>query len=93
MRRARPFVPLLTVVCLLFSLSSFMHAQQRPAITGIAFVRMYTGDPTASAAFYGKTLGYGHADSDGITRYSVNDLQWLEVEPLPTPAPKAYPRT
>ncbi len=87
MRRARLFVPSRAVVCLLLFLSSFARAQQRPAITGIAFVRMYTADPAASATFYGKTLGYGHAESNGITRYSVNDLQWLEVEALPTPAP------
>jgi catechol 2,3-dioxygenase-like lactoylglutathione lyase family enzyme len=65
----------------------FAHSQQRPAITGIAFVRMYTADAAASANFYGNTLGYSHAESDGITRYSVNDLQWLEVEALPSQAP------
>ena len=64
-----------------------VHSQERPAITGIAFVRMYTADSEASANFYGNTLGYRHAESDGITRYSVNDLQWLEVEALPSPAP------
>jgi catechol 2,3-dioxygenase-like lactoylglutathione lyase family enzyme len=64
-----------------------VFAQQRPAITGIAFVRMYTADAAASANFYGNILGYSHADSGGITRYSVNDLQWLEVEALPSPAP------
>jgi catechol 2,3-dioxygenase-like lactoylglutathione lyase family enzyme len=63
------------------------YSQQRPAITGIAFVRMYTADAAASANFYGNTLGYRRADSVGITRYSVNDLQWLEVEALPSPAP------
>lgn len=53
---------------------------------------MYTADVPASAVFYGKTLGFGHtaiADSNDIARYSVNDSQWLEVEPLPTPAPPA----
>ncbi|WP_158942377.1 VOC family protein [Granulicella sp. S190] len=87
MRRIRPFLPLVTLLSLLLSVSGFARSQQRPAITGIAFVRMYTADPAASAAFYGKTLGFGHAESKGITRYSVNDLQWLEVEALPTPAP------
>jgi catechol 2,3-dioxygenase-like lactoylglutathione lyase family enzyme len=87
MRRARPFLSLLTALCLFLSLSSLAHSQHRPAITGIAFVRMYTADPAASATFYGKTLGLGHAESNGIARYSVNDLQWLEVEALPTPAP------
>ncbi len=72
---------------LLLVLPIFANSQQRPAITGIAFVRMYTADAAASANFYSNTLGYGHAESDGITRYSVNDLQWLEVEALPSPAP------
>ncbi len=85
MRRAS--LLLLSVTCLFLTICASAHAQQRPAITGIAFVRMYTADAPASAAFYGKTLGYGHADDKGITRYSVNDLQWLEVEPLPAPAP------
>ncbi len=87
MRRARPFLPLLMASCLLFSVSTIAHSQERPGITGIAFVRMYTADTAASANFYGNTLGYRHADSDGVTRYSVNDLQWLEVEALPSPAP------
>jgi catechol 2,3-dioxygenase-like lactoylglutathione lyase family enzyme len=87
MRRASLLLRLLSVVCLFLTIYSSVQAQQRPAITGIAFVRMYTADAPASAAFYGKTLGYGHADDKGITRYSVNDLQWLEVEPLPSPAP------
>jgi catechol 2,3-dioxygenase-like lactoylglutathione lyase family enzyme len=87
MCRARLFLPLLTVVCLLLSIPNLAHSQQRPAITGIAFVRMYTADAAASANFYGNTLGYGHAESKGITRYSVNDLQWLEVEAVPSPAP------
>jgi catechol 2,3-dioxygenase-like lactoylglutathione lyase family enzyme len=87
MRRVRPLLPLSLALCVILSLSDFSRAQERPAITGIAFVRMYTADPAASAAFYGKTLGLGHTESDGITRYSVNDLQWLEVEALPNPGP------
>jgi catechol 2,3-dioxygenase-like lactoylglutathione lyase family enzyme len=74
---------------LLLTFSCFAWSQQRPAITGIAFMRVYTADPATSARFYNKTLGFGHTESDGITRYSVNDLQWLEVEPLPSPAPAA----
>jgi catechol 2,3-dioxygenase-like lactoylglutathione lyase family enzyme len=71
----------------LFSATFAASAQERPAITGIAFVRMYTADVPVSAAFYSNTLGFGHVESKGIARYSVNDLQWLEVEPLPNPAP------
>jgi catechol 2,3-dioxygenase-like lactoylglutathione lyase family enzyme len=86
MRRASLVLPFVTAICLLITARP-AQAQQRPAITGIAFVRMYTADPTASTAFYGKTLGFAHADGHGITRYSVNSLQWLEVEALPSPAP------
>jgi catechol 2,3-dioxygenase-like lactoylglutathione lyase family enzyme len=62
-------------------------SQQRPAITGIAFVRVYTSDAAASAKFYGKTLGFSSSRAGAITRYPVNDLQWIEVAPLPSPAP------
>ncbi len=62
----------------------------RPAITGIAFVRVYASDAAASAAFYGKTLGYDLAPTlanDGIDRYGVNAAQWIEVTPLPKNPP------
>ncbi|MDE1178600.1 MAG: hypothetical protein PW789_18655 [Edaphobacter sp.] len=62
-------------------------AQKRPAITGVAFVRFYTADATASDEFYAKTLGYSSSKAGDITRYPVNDLQWIEVAPLPSPAP------
>lgn len=70
----------------LFCLSSAavaVRAQERPAITGIAFVRMYSADMKASEAFYGKTLGYRAVDGEGIVRYEVNPSQWMEVEALP----------
>jgi len=63
------------------------HAQRRPAITGIAFVRVYSSDPAATADFYGKTLGYSSSKAGDITRYPVNDSQWIEVAPLPSLAP------
>ena len=62
---------------------------ERPAITGIAFVRMYASNMPASEDFYGKTLGYDHTMQDGILTYLVSDSQSLEVVPLPTPAPPA----
>jgi catechol 2,3-dioxygenase-like lactoylglutathione lyase family enzyme len=71
------------------SVSAIMQAQQRPAITGVAFVRVYASDPTATANFYGKTLGYTSVKDGAITRYPVNDLQWIETTPLPSPAPAA----
>ncbi len=71
---------------LLLAASAFAQ-QQRPAITGIAFVRVYASDAAASAKFYGKTLGYTAAQDRSLTRYPVNDSQWIEVTPLPSPAP------
>jgi catechol 2,3-dioxygenase-like lactoylglutathione lyase family enzyme len=74
----------------LFCLSSVAvvaEAQERPAITGIAFVRMYAADLKASDAFYGKTLGYRAVEDKGIVRYGVNTAQWMEVEALPQGAP------
>jgi Predicted ring-cleavage extradiol dioxygenase len=61
--------------------------QQRPAITGIAFVRVYASDAAASAKFYGQTLGYNATREGSLTRYPVNNSQWIEVTPLPSPAP------
>jgi catechol 2,3-dioxygenase-like lactoylglutathione lyase family enzyme len=54
----------------------------RPAITGIAFVRVYTSKDAASAEFYGKTLGFSANQAHEIARYPVNDSQWIEVTPL-----------
>jgi catechol 2,3-dioxygenase-like lactoylglutathione lyase family enzyme len=70
---------------LLCLLASFACAQQRPAITGIAFVRMYTADPVASTAFYKDKLGLDETTKNGVAHYAVNDSQWLEVAPLPAP--------
>ncbi len=65
-----------------------MAGQTRPAITGIAFVRMYSADGAASDAFYGKTLGFEKVlGADGIARYGVNEAQWLEVAKLPADPP------
>ncbi len=65
-----------------------LGAQQRPAITGIAFVRMYASDGAASSAFY-KSLGYKEeAEPAGMKEYPVGRTQWVEVLPLPSPAPE-----
>jgi catechol 2,3-dioxygenase-like lactoylglutathione lyase family enzyme len=76
-----------SVLLALVAASVFAHAQQRPAITGIAFVRVYASNPAASAAFYGNTLGFHGTPSNGLTVYAVSDSQWIEVKPLPTPPP------
>ena len=65
-------------------------AQDKPAITGIAFVRFYGSDLAASDAFYGKTLGFEKVSgADGIARYGVNPAQWIELEKLPAGTPAA----
>lgn len=76
-------------VAFLLASGAFGWSQQRPAITGIAFVRVYTSDAAASSKFYGQTLGFSSSKdkTEGITRYPVSDLQWIEVAPLPSPAP------
>ena len=72
------------------------QAQQRPAITGIAFARMYTSNPPAADNFY-KMLGFQpepeirgpHGTEEFLQRFDVSPSQWIEVVPLPTPAPRA----
>ena len=64
-------------------------AQVRPAITGVAFVRVYSSDAAASAKFYGGQLGYDHAGHSGLGRYRVNAAQWIEVVAMPSPEPTA----
>jgi catechol 2,3-dioxygenase-like lactoylglutathione lyase family enzyme len=60
----------------------------RPAITGIAFARFYTTDPTAAQKFYGDTLGFKRLEVGSMWIYPVNSSQWIEVltsPPPPTP--------
>jgi catechol 2,3-dioxygenase-like lactoylglutathione lyase family enzyme len=75
--------------CLAFGVSAAAcGAQVRPAITGIAFLRMYSSNQASADAFYGKTLGFTKVvGAGGIARYGVNNAQWLEVEALPASAP------
>lgn len=63
------------------------RAQQRPAITGVAFERVYSTDSAAAKAFYSTTLGYTQLEHDGMLIYPVNDAQWIEVIPHAPPQP------
>jgi catechol 2,3-dioxygenase-like lactoylglutathione lyase family enzyme len=82
---------ILSVLLLVLAMLSGMdcNAQRRPAITGIAFVRVTSAEMKSSQNFYQKTLGF-EADTspDSILRYHVNELQWFEVVPLKV-APEA----
>ena len=74
-------------VASLLAAAASVNAQQptRPAITGIAFMRVYTTDPAGADKFYGATLGYTKHEVDGLWIYPVNKLQWIEVDPHANP--------
>src|SRR5690348_1302011 len=65
----------------LFGSSSILAAQTRPAITGIAFMRVYTDDVAAAEHFYGPTMGYNEKRSAEEMVFPVNRHQWVEVMP------------
>jgi catechol 2,3-dioxygenase-like lactoylglutathione lyase family enzyme len=62
-------------------------AATRPPITGIAFPRFYTTDPSAAEEFYGNTLGFKRHEIKGVWIYPVNRSQWIEVLPSQPPKP------
>ena len=73
----------------LLASSLALCAQQlgRPAITGIAFARVYTTDPAAAGKFYGEMLGFHKYESGNTTIYPVNPSQWIEVVSATPPKP------
>jgi catechol 2,3-dioxygenase-like lactoylglutathione lyase family enzyme len=72
------------MLALLLAACPLLSAQtQRPAITGIAFVRVYAADPDASAKRYEGDMGFVRTRAEGKDVYSVNSAQWFEVAPLP----------
>jgi catechol 2,3-dioxygenase-like lactoylglutathione lyase family enzyme len=75
---------ILLLACLL-PFPALAQQPTRPAITGVAFARFYTTDPTAAQKFYASTLGLERKETDGMWLYPVNHSQWIEV--LTTPAP------
>jgi catechol 2,3-dioxygenase-like lactoylglutathione lyase family enzyme len=62
-------------------LSSSAFAQQRPAITGIAFMRVYTDDVPAAEHLYGTTMGYDEKHFGNEMVFPINKHQWIEVVP------------
>ena len=69
---------LLLVLCLTPALSP---AQTRPAITGIAFMRVYTDDVEAARHFYATTMGYEEKHFGETMVFPINKHQWIEVIP------------
>jgi len=78
------------VVVVLLAATAAWSQGKRPEITGIAFVRFYASDPAAAKAFYGDRLGLPESDRPGgLMLFPVGMRQKIEVEPLPSPAPKS----
>jgi catechol 2,3-dioxygenase-like lactoylglutathione lyase family enzyme len=75
---------------LLFASSSILVAQQRPAITGIAFMRVYTDDVPAAEHFYGPTMGYDEKHNGSEMVFPINKHQWIEVVPSSTRDSESY---
>ena len=76
---------------LVFAIAAFapVGAQtvaKRPAITGIAFPRFYSTDPSGAEKFYGNTLGFKRHEVNGVWIYPVNRSQWIEVLTSPPPS-------
>ena len=74
------------LACLL-SLPALAQQPKRPAITGVAFARFYTTDPSAAQKFYGDTLGLKREKADDMWIYPVNRAQWVEILATPPPQP------
>jgi catechol 2,3-dioxygenase-like lactoylglutathione lyase family enzyme len=86
MRLPIPFVRALLPPTFLIIAVTAVSAQQRPAITGISHMCVYSSDPAASENFYahilGATKGVDPQDAKGV-RYYFRATQFVEVLPLP----------
>jgi catechol 2,3-dioxygenase-like lactoylglutathione lyase family enzyme len=76
----------LTVLACATAFVSLACAQERPKITGVSHMAVYTSNPAAAAHFYGEELGgtkeADPEDSRG-TLYRFSEQQFIEVLPLP----------
>ena len=66
----------------------------RPRITGIEYVKLYVSDMAKSQAFYSGALGLSNPNWNcacmSEQRYMVNAFQYVDLEPVPSPAPKNW---
>jgi catechol 2,3-dioxygenase-like lactoylglutathione lyase family enzyme len=61
-------------------------AQERPRITGISHLAVYTSDPKATEHYYADIIGAAKQpdpESKSGVRYTINPTQFVEVLPLP----------
>jgi catechol 2,3-dioxygenase-like lactoylglutathione lyase family enzyme/predicted enzyme related to lactoylglutathione lyase len=69
----------LLVVLLSFPIS-WLFAENRPAITGVAYVRVAAKDPATSDKFYTKTLKLKATEcGQGCRRYQIGQTQAVEI--------------
>jgi catechol 2,3-dioxygenase-like lactoylglutathione lyase family enzyme len=78
------------LLALLLSSAFALQAQQRPAITGVAFMRVYTDDLPAAEHFYGPIMGYDENHVSDTEIFPINHHQWVEVVPGKRTAGESY---
>lgn len=70
------------------------NSPARPKITGIEYVKLYVSDMAKSKAFYSGALGLSNPDWNcacmAEQRFMVNAFQHVDLEPIPSPAPKNW---
>ena len=86
MQQSRFCNSLLSLLMLASSAGFVLHAQERPKITGISHMAVYTSDPAAAEHFYADELGASKepdAENPQGTVYRFSEQQFIEVLPLP----------
>jgi catechol 2,3-dioxygenase-like lactoylglutathione lyase family enzyme len=69
-----------------FTLTAALSAQDRPRITGISHLAVYTSDPAAAEHFYTVVLGAAKLpdpENPAGVKYALSASQYIEVLPLP----------
>lgn len=64
----------------------------RPKITGVSHLAVYASDPAAADHFYREIIGavkQADPENKAGVRYAINDVQFVEVLPLPADAGKS----
>ena len=86
---------ILLAVGFFFQLAAAQDKPKRPRITGIDHVRLYVTDIDKSSAFYSKNMGLSTNSAGGCQGaphrcFLVNGQQQIELQPLPSAAPKNW---
>jgi catechol 2,3-dioxygenase-like lactoylglutathione lyase family enzyme len=81
-------------VFLISQASGRQNSSARPKISGIDHVRLYVSDMAKSRAFYGDVLGLpanvGNCVGDTHPCFAINAEQYVDLEPVPSPAPQSW---